>query len=101
MRRSLGVSEAAETDTNVEPAPPKAENPLPPLEPPSSNPEDFIELKDFKESLQPELSRTFGGPRLKEDKPKHMAFDASKAREEMGEVTEETVEEQVRKHVEL
>jgi hypothetical protein len=77
LRRSLGVSETAKTETEVKPAPPQASSALPDIVEPEVDPNDFIEMKDFKESLNPELQKTFGSPRLK-DRP--MAFDAVKER---------------------
>jgi len=56
LRRSLGVSQTAKTDTTVKPAPPVAEGPLPetddePEMPFGGNPSfggDFMDFKDFK-----------------------------------------------------
>lgn len=86
LRRSLGVSETAKTETDVKPAPPQASSALPDIGEPSIDPNDFIEMKDFKESLNPELKKTFGGPRRR-DQP--MAFDARKEREKLMKEAEE------------
>jgi hypothetical protein len=83
LRRSLGVPETAQADASVVPAPPKAETPLTPVVEPSMNPNDFIEMKDFKESLK----------QSKKDGTDQKVFDAAKVREE--------VDRLVKKHTEL
>ena len=85
LRRSLGVSETAKTEVNVEPAPPQAAAPPPNAEEVSMDPNDFIEMKEFKESLNPEMEKTFGSPRVKkEGKGAPVRFDANKLRDLAG-----------------
>src|SRR6202000_3355283 len=52
LRRSVGVSETAKTEVVVEPAPPQASSP--PIDPEEvvMNPNDFVDFKDFRESLK-------------------------------------------------
>lgn len=53
------------------------------------NPDDFVEMQDFKESLKPEMQRTFGAPRVKEEgKGAPVRFDANKLRDLAGGDTE-------------
>ncbi|KAG8755444.1 hypothetical protein FRC14_004039 [Serendipita sp. 396] len=100
LRRSLGVSETAKTEVEVNPAPPKAQEPLPELNEPSMDPNDFMEMKDFKDSLAPELDRTFGSPRLKKPE-RQVVFDANEAREKMKDVDMDDIVVEAVKHVEL
>jgi hypothetical protein len=68
------------------------------------DPNDFIEMKDFKESLKPELDRSFGAPSAREEgEAKPMVFDANKAREMAGgdPAKMEKMAEEVVKHIEL
>jgi len=72
---------------------------------PSMDPNDFVEFKDFKKSLKPELERSFpGAPKVGEEgEAKQMVFDANEAREMAAgdpETMEEIIEEAIR-HMEL
>jgi hypothetical protein len=103
LRRSLGVSETAKTDVVVEPAPPQASGPPMFADKVSMDPNDFVELKDFKESLKPELERSFGGPKVgsEEGEAKQIVFDADEmAGGDDPEDMEKIIEEAVR-HMEL
>lgn len=104
LRRSLGVSETAKTEVHVKPAPPTAAAPPTDAGEISMDPNDFIELKDLKESLKPELDRSFGAPKTSEEgEAKPIMFDANKAREMAGgdPAKMEKIAEEVVKHIEL
>lgn len=104
LRRSLGVSETAKTEVHVEPAPPKAAAPPTNSGEVTMDPNDFIDLKDFKESLKPELDRSFGAPKVREEgEATPMTFDANKARKMAGDdpAKMEKIAEEVVKHIEL
>jgi hypothetical protein len=88
----------------VEPAPPQASAPPVDAGEVSMDPNDFVEFKDFKESLKPELERSFGAPKVSEGgEAKQVKFDADKAREMAGGDPEkmERIVEDVVKHFEL
>jgi heat shock protein beta len=96
LRRSLGVSESAKTEVNVDPAPPKASKLPDEIEEPSMDPNDFIEFKDFRDSLQPELDRSFGKPRAKgQGHKQNVVLDAEKMREMVKEKGEDAIEDVV------